>query len=598
MKLLTDNSVRFYIELKKKQNVVIELPLCITTFDQTIAETIEHNAYEEETQIQNTDLEMLVLQLNNQQSATKLQHDEATCMTNNQVQTFPNITDIADNVADFIIERTEENKRKREEDAETITDHKIFKFEECQIYKDKKLLKSALCYYGMIHNIQFKTKRSEPKEYLVTCVDDNCNWPLRASKFMKTETFKIRKYVKPHTYSLDIIMEDHRKANCNVIGELIKTKYMSIKRVYTPNDIISDMLDDYGVSMGYQKAWRAREKALELARGNQDDLYQKLPIYLHMLKVSNPGTITHLVTNNKDHFKYMYLAFANSIKGWKHYRSVIMIDGTYLKTSFGRTLFIASIMDANNNIFPLAFGIGDSKNDSSWLWYNNHLRQRHKSIENVVDNVYPKAFHGACIFHMLNNIKVNFGVHGEDLNINFVKAAKAYRVQSFKHYMHEIDKIDTCIRPYLQNIGYCTWSRCHAPTRRYTMMTSNIAESINATLKAARTLPVTTMMEGLRSLVQKWVWRNGNEANGTFTQITTDIETMLRENFIRAIKFQVFPVNTLLYQVVVEDKGIFLVNLMEKTCECKRFQQDEIPCAHAIAVFAKTGLTTYDYVAD
>ncbi|XP_062085620.1 uncharacterized protein LOC133791718 [Humulus lupulus] len=370
-------------------------------------------------------------------------------------------------------------------------------------------------------------------------------------------------------------MEDHRQANCNVIGELIKTKYMSIKRVHTPNDIIGDMLDDYGVSMGYQEAWRAREKALELARGNQDDSYQKLPIYLHMLKVSNPSTITHLITNNKDHFKYMYLAFAHSIKGWKHCRLVIVIDGTYLKTSFGGTLFTASTMDANNNIFPLAFGIGDSENDSSWLWFFTKLKEtygeredRHKSIENVVDNVYPKAFHGACIFHLLNNFKVNFGVHGEDLNINFVKAAKAYR------------------------------SRCHAPTRRYTMMTSNIAESINAALKAARMLPITTMMEGLRSLVQKWVWKNGNEANGTFTQVTTDTEIVLRENSIRAIKFQVFPVNTILYQVVVEDKGNFLVNLMEKTRECKRFQQDEIPCAHAIAVFAEARLKTYDYVAD
>ncbi|XP_062089137.1 uncharacterized protein LOC133795697 [Humulus lupulus] len=437
MKLLNNNSVLFYIELKKKQNAVTELPLCITTFDQTIAETIEHNIYEE-TQIQNTDLEMLVLQLNNQQSATELQYDEATCTTNNQVQTFPNITDIADNVADFIIERTKENKRKREEDTEIITDHKVSKL---------------------------------------------------------------------------------------------------------------------------KKAWRAREKALELARGNQDDSYQKFPIYLHMLKVSNPDTITHLVTENKDHFKYMYLAFANSIKGRKHCRPLIVIDGTYLKTSFGGTLFTASTMDANNNIFPLAFGIEDSKNDSSWLWFFTKLKEtygkrediaiisdRHKGIENAIDNVYPKAFHGACIFHLLNNIKVNFDVHGEDLNINFVKAAKAYR--------------------------------------------------INDVLKAARTLPSTTMMEGLQSLVQKWVWKNGNEANGTFTQVTTNTETVLRETLFGPSKFQVFLVNTILYHVVVEDKGNFLVNQMEKTCECKRFQQDEIPCAHAIAVFAKTRLKTYDYVVD
>ncbi|XP_062100147.1 uncharacterized protein LOC133806028 [Humulus lupulus] len=154
--------------------------------------------------------------------------------------------------------------------------------------------------------------------------------------------------------------------------------------------------------------------------------------------------------------------------------------------------------------------------------------------------------------------------------------------------MREIDKIDTRIIPYLQKIGYHIWSRCYAPTRRYTMMTSNIAESINVALKSARTLPITAMMVGLRSLVQKWAWKNINEANGTFTQVTIDAKTMLRENFVWAIKFHVFPVNTILYQVVVEDNRNFQVNQIEKTCECKRFQQNEIPCAHAIAVFAKT----------
>ena len=122
MKLLTDNSVLFYNELKKKQNAVTELPLCITTVDHTIAETVQHTTYEEETQKQNTDLEKLVLQLNNEQSATELQYHEATYTRNNQVQTFPNTTEIADDVAEFIIERTEDNKRKRKEETEIITD--------------------------------------------------------------------------------------------------------------------------------------------------------------------------------------------------------------------------------------------------------------------------------------------------------------------------------------------------------------------------------------------------------------------------------------------------------------------------------------------
>ncbi|XP_060961010.1 uncharacterized protein LOC133031509 [Cannabis sativa] len=66
----------------------------------------------------------------------------------------------------------------------------------------------------------------------------------------------------------------------------------------------------------------------------------------------------------------------------------------------------------------------------------------------------------------------------------------------------------------------------------------------------------------------------------------------------REAQAEVEAITTILYQVKVVDKGDFTINLLDKTCTCRRFQQDQIPCAHAIAVFAKRGLKTYDYVAD
>ncbi|KAM6543462.1 hypothetical protein CsatB_007909 [Cannabis sativa] len=612
MKIISDNSLLFYIELRKKQLGVSDSPLCITRIEQHAMQLNPQQFTDTGTVTQNTDVQQLVLQITNQPSFQDIEYEDEASETNNQFLSMSNIFQVADNVADFIIEKTEEHKKKRnEEEKEIITDHRVFKIEEGQIYKDKKMLKCALCFYAILHNFQFKTKRSEPREYLVTCIDDNCNWLLRASKFKNTTTFKVRKYVQDHKCSLDVIMGDHRQANSNIIGEIVKKKFLDIKRIHRPKDIVMDTLYDYGVSMGYQKAWRAREKALELARGRQDDSYQQLPMYLHMLKVSNPGTITHLETDTKNRFKYLFLAFANSIRGWKHCRPVIVTDGTFLKTSFGGTLFSASTMDANNNIFILAFGIGDSENDDSWDWFFNKIREtfgdregltiisdRHKSIEKAVKNVYPDHFHGACIFHLLNNIKSHFGGHGDELTINFVKAAKTYRVSSFEHYMSEIDKIDIRIRPYLENIGHHNWTRSHCPTRRYTMMTSNIAESINSAITAARSVPITLMIECLRSLVQKWVWKNGNEANGIFTEVSVEAETVLRDNLVKGMKYQVEAITTILYQVKVVNKGDFTINLLDKTCTCRRFQQDQIPCAHAIAVFAKRGLKTYDYVAD
>ncbi|XP_062075254.1 uncharacterized protein LOC133779294 [Humulus lupulus] len=271
------------------------------------------------------------------------------------------------------------------------------------------------------------------------------------------------------------------------------------------------------------------------------------------------------------------MAFSNTIKGWRYLRPIIVVDGTFLKNAHGGTLFSASTLDSNNNIFVLAFGIADSENDNSWIWFFSKLRdtygepegltivsKRHKSMDNAVHMVYPNAFHGACMFHLLNNLKSKYGSHGEELHMNFI-AAKAYTKTKCEHYMRGLDRLDRCIRPYLEKGKYETWARSYSPTKIYTMMTPNIAESLNATLKAARNLPIDILVECLKSLVQKWVWNNSNNANGTFTKVSTTTENELRHDIISKMKYEV--------------------------------QEDEMPCGHAIDVIAKRNLGVYDYCA-
>ncbi|XP_062103553.1 uncharacterized protein LOC133814630 [Humulus lupulus] len=94
-------------------------------------------------------------------------------------------------------------------------------------------------------------------------------------------------------------------------------------------------------------------------------------------------------------------------------------------------------------------------------------------------------------------------------------------------------------------------------------MTSNIAEFLNAALKAARNLPIDILVECLRSLVQKWVCNNSNNTNGTFTKVSTTTENELRHDIVSKMKFQ----------------------------------EDEMPCGHAVVVIAERNLGVYDYCA-
>ncbi|PHT74011.1 hypothetical protein T459_21288 [Capsicum annuum] len=73
-------------------------------------------------------------------------------------------------------------------------------------------------------------------------------------------------------------------------------------------------------------------------------------------------------------FQYEFFAYGTSIIGWTNCRSIIMVYGIFLKAKYHGVLMIAVSKDGNNNIFPLAFGIADSKNNESYNWFFNQLR--------------------------------------------------------------------------------------------------------------------------------------------------------------------------------------------------------------------------------
>ena len=44
-------------------------------------------------------------------------------------------------------------------------------------------------------------------------------------------------------------------------------------------------------------------------------------------------------------------------------RRVIVVDGTFLKSKFKGVLLVATAIDRNSNLYPIAFGIVDSENE-------------------------------------------------------------------------------------------------------------------------------------------------------------------------------------------------------------------------------------------
>ncbi|KAK0601402.1 hypothetical protein LWI29_023913 [Acer saccharum] len=125
-------------------------------------------------------------------------------------------------------------------------------------------------------------------------------------------------------------------------------------------------------------------------------------------------------------------------------------------------------------------------------------------------------------------------------------------------------------------------------------MTTNIAECLNGILKDARELPITKLVEHIRGLLQKWFWERREAAAKMSTPMTKWAEKKLRRRSNKSRCYRVHPINLYEHHVIDGYLNGF-VNLIEKTCTCRKFQLDQLPCRHAFAACNLRRLSCYDY---
>ncbi|CAA0836832.1 Unknown protein, partial [Striga hermonthica] len=153
--------------------------------------------------------------------------------------------------------------------------------------------------------------------------------------------------------------------------------------------------------------------------------------------------------------------------------------------------------------------------------------------------VFPEATHCCCAYHLSRNIISNYKVNFEAVKRAFFGAAYAYTLDDFNHHMEIVYKANKGARTYLTNIRFEKWSRIHCKSNRFLVMTSNVAESINSALKAARDLHITVLLDSVRGMQQKWNLRNQKEAECTFTKLAKLGQKMLEENYQESMRFTV-----------------------------------------------------------
>ena len=90
---------------------------------------------------------------------------------------------------------------------------------------------------------------------------------------------------------------------------------------------------------------------------------------------TNPGTIIEFIHSNDGNFEQLFIAHAISIQVFvMGCHPLIEIDSSHISGPYGGALFSATVYDANDYIFLLAFGIMSSENYEDWSWFLVNLK--------------------------------------------------------------------------------------------------------------------------------------------------------------------------------------------------------------------------------
>ncbi|XP_018473887.2 uncharacterized protein LOC108845122 [Raphanus sativus] len=410
----------------------------------------------------------------------------------------------------------------------------------------------------MKQKFSFKLYKVTKTLVVAKCCVAECGWKFRASVKHGTNTFWVTKYLKTHTCLVSDRVALRKHSTPKYVGKLFINRIGIIDGL-NPKHIKDAMKNMFGMTLDCTNSYRALLYVQELVRGTAEDGYEWLPSYMEQIKLANPGSITSIELDDKDRFKYPFLASGASI-----------IDG---------------------------------EDDESWEWFftklsscisNQHalviVSNWNAAIKNACDKVFPWAIRGTCYYHLQQNIVQRY--KGKYL-LYLVKAAYVHTVYDFDRYMEEIRSANPALATYLEKADVRLWSRVHCHGDMYNLKTSNIAESINSALKPARGFPIYFLLEFIREKVGRWYWKRREDALTLTCEHSQGVERLLAIRSEIADTMSVQPIDGWKFFVTGGRRNC-IVDLEHIKCECGVFGIEKICCSHAIAAgtFAKVHIAS------
>ncbi|XP_031124314.1 uncharacterized protein LOC116027026 [Ipomoea triloba] len=368
--------------------------------------------------------------------------------------------------------------------------------------------------------------------------------------------------------------------------------------------------------------------------GEMEDYFKKFWSYYLEIQRSNPNTTSIVKTSEfiedggQKRFLRWYICWEACKIGFSHCRKIIGVDGCHLRSTFGGYLLTATAMDPNDGIFPIAYALAEGESKESWSWFLallKHDLRISESEEHMYTFVSDKqkglipAFHSKlshvshrfCVRHLYSNMKVA-GFHGKAIKETLWAAARATTVNSFTEAMRKMKDLDVNFTEAMRKMKDLDvnafdwlgdkhpseWSRSHFSTDALCdILVNNVFECFNAMILDARSYPLISCLEKMRTILMVRLFKNKEVATKCSGRICPRILRKLAVEEKYAGHYLPIQCDLMLFEITGMHTGEHhKIDLARRSCSCRKWDLTGIPCKHAICAIWMKKHNVLDYV--
>ncbi|XP_033136844.1 uncharacterized protein LOC103839506 [Brassica rapa] len=268
-------------------------------------------------------------------------------------------------------------QRTRDRDRLRRSDGNLF---EGQLFFNGVAFKEAVLDYALKTGYNLKQYRYDKTKLGYCCagrnVDSVCGWRIYCSTRAESERWQIRVFKDKHSC---VPNGECKMIKVPVIARLFVDKIREEMEYYMPKKMEEIIKERWKISVSRPQCQAARNKALRWIDKEYEQQFARLRDYAAEIMESNINSTVEVETvknkEGQDVFDRFYVCLDVLRRTWKSTcRPIIGVDGCFLRGKTKGQLLVALGRDADNAIYPIAWGVVQVENTDNWLWFVKNIK--------------------------------------------------------------------------------------------------------------------------------------------------------------------------------------------------------------------------------